>query len=195
MTLKKKLAAKKEFIYWFLTNHHLKWPHVSKLLYYLYNNEALLNRTLFTKYLNNRADTLLISAGGSKTFPFICKLRGKFFNDVDQIIEELSCHPPETLLCRLSVPPTPACNFCTQPRRMKLNKKIRQRVKPARTGTTPPSTAGRKTSDVLKSFDFDARILVLSNAIDHALDSRNRADFYRYSRELKELRERKVPTD
>jgi uncharacterized protein YpiB (UPF0302 family) len=195
MTQKKKLAAKKEFIYWFLTNHYLKWPHVSKLLYYLYNNESLLNRTLFSRYLSNQGDTLLISATGSKTFPFICKLRGRFYNDVDQIIDELRCNPPETLLCRLSVPSTPACIFCTQPRWMKLDKKLKQRAKAGRSGSTQQNTAGRKSPGLLKAFDRTARILVLFNAIDTALDSRNKADFYLYSRELLELMEKKIKSD
>jgi uncharacterized protein YpiB (UPF0302 family) len=137
----------------------------------------------------------LISAAGSKTFPFICKLRGKFYNDVDQIIEELRCNPPETLLCRLSVPSTPACNFCTQPRRMKLSKKLKQRAKAGRSRSTQQNTVGRKSPALLKEFDRDARILVLSNAIDTALDSRNQADFYRFSRELKDLMENKVKSD
>lgn len=178
MTQKKLLKAKKEYIYWFLTTHSLKWPHISKLLYFIYNYDSLLEQIGFTKYLNNRPNTLLISAEGSKTFPFICKLNGKFYSDIDQIMHILQHYPPEKLLCRLSIPVIPACAFCSQPRPMRIGRQIKNK----RNKFLLPQT----------SFDQDNRLLLLSKAIDEALDNRNKSDFYRYSQELKALLNKKV---
>ncbi len=159
----KSLKEKQDYLTWFLTNFPLKSPTAAKILYYISRNSYLLERVSFSKSLRQQPNSLLVSAKGSKTFPFVCKIDGVHYSDPEQIIYLLHNNPPDALICRLALPESPACAFCSSQRRLKVVNSTK--------GQAPH--LHRRSS--------------LLTAIDRALDQKNPVEFYRLSGKLKYL--------
>lgn len=165
MTSKINLTIKKDYIYWFLKNFQLKKTDCTRLLQFIANNSYVLNKVNFTAHLQNHENALLISAKGADTYPFMCRINGVYYEDIDQIIHLLQYYPGISLYCRISVPATPACNFCHRSKRLAVKKVVAK----------------------AKKINKQPSRQQLLQAIDEALDTNNQEAFLQLTKELRKI--------
>lgn len=102
------VKQKKDYIHWFL-NFRLKKAKAARLLLNLSHTPHLLNQVVFVNDISGKDNSILVSARGTSTFPFICRVNGLYYSDPEDAFEAL-LHLPEKkklYLC-LSYPERPA---------------------------------------------------------------------------------------
>lgn len=73
------LRYKQEYIQWFL-NFRFKKVRAARLLLKICQNPQLLEQVVFTDDITDKDNAIMVSAKGSDTFPFICRVQGMYYN-------------------------------------------------------------------------------------------------------------------
>lgn len=107
------IHKKKKLIEWFLETHGLKRPESYKILRYLMDNRVMLSRTHFVENVRCLPNALIISAEGSTTVSFLCRLNNVYYENIDEIIAHLEHNPPEDLFIWLSFDREFVCSACS----------------------------------------------------------------------------------
>lgn len=106
------IYKKKKFINWFLDTYRLKRPDSSRLLKFIMKQERILLNTHFVEDVRKLPNALMISATDAPTVAFLCRVRERYYDNIDEIIEVLASDPPEELFIRLSFDREFICSMC-----------------------------------------------------------------------------------
>lgn len=93
---------KKKYINWFIENCRLKLPETVKILEFLIEREELLANTHFVRNIRYLPNALLISAVDTGTVSFLCRIGGRYYEDLAQIMVRLGQLPPQDFFVWLS---------------------------------------------------------------------------------------------
>ncbi len=101
------VKQKRDYVRWFL-NFRLKNPKAAKLLINISRTSHILDQVTFVDDITSKNNALLISARGTSTFPFLCKINGLYYSSPDDILETISQLPEnEPLYICLAHPERP----------------------------------------------------------------------------------------
>lgn len=106
------IQQKRAFIGWFLEAFKLKKPDAARVLKHILESERLLRRVQFVDSVRFLPTAVLISSRDAKTVSYIMKIDNRYFEDVDEFIEDLVDTGEEVIYLCLSFNREIACAFC-----------------------------------------------------------------------------------
>ena len=160
-----KVKQKRDYVRWFL-NFRLKNPKAAKLLINISHNSHILDQVIFVDDITANNNALLISARGTRTFPFLCKINGLYYSNPDDILEIINQLPEnEPLYICLAYPERPVI-----PELLDINSAV--------------------DDDMVKSLQqiwLNIAQKEILQEIDIALDKNDKKEFVRLTRKLRQI--------
>ncbi|MDA8233539.1 MAG: YpiB family protein [Clostridia bacterium] len=83
-----------------------------RVLELLLSCDFLLDRVQLVENIRYMPNAILVSAEGSQTFPFLCRLYDRYYDNIDEIRAILLNNPPEQIFLWLSVDKELTCGLC-----------------------------------------------------------------------------------
>ncbi len=125
---KNTLTDKRNLIHWFLDSQRLAMPNAEKVLRFLLGSDNLLKKIRLVQEAVITDNLLLISSRATQLQPFLLKINGQKFYEVDAALEALANEEWEYLYLHLAINKTLFCQHCVI-RNNEENKKTEKRRK------------------------------------------------------------------
>lgn len=109
MTAMVPVAAKKEFVRWFLKRYKLKRRECVWILNYLLSNEALLENVHFTDEAHYCPRAMVMSTTASDSIPFRFYKGSLMTVDAEKSFHDLRMHPDDEMYIQLNFPNSYTC--------------------------------------------------------------------------------------
>ncbi|GKV55427.1 UPF0302 protein YpiB [Sporosarcina sp. NCCP-2222] len=109
MTAMIPVAAKKDFVRWFLKRYKLKRRECVWILNYLLSHEQLLQNVHFTDEAHYCPRAMVISTTNSESIPFRFYKGNLMTADAEKSFHDLRLHPEEKMYIQLNFPNSHAC--------------------------------------------------------------------------------------
>ncbi|MCG3089937.1 ReoY family proteolytic degradation factor [Sporosarcina cyprini] len=109
MTAMIPVAAKKDFVRWFLKRYKLKRRECVWILNYLLSHEQLLQNVHFTDEAHYCPRAMVISTTNSESIPFRFYKGNLMTADAEKSFHDLRLHPEEKMFIQLNFPNSHAC--------------------------------------------------------------------------------------
>src|SRR6185437_1527823 len=107
MTAMIPVAAKKDFVRWFLKRYKLKRRECVWILNYLLSHEHLLQNVHFTDEAHYCPRAMVMSTTGSESIPFRFYRGNIMTADAEKSFHDLRLHPDEAMYIQLNFPKVP----------------------------------------------------------------------------------------
>jgi uncharacterized protein YpiB (UPF0302 family) len=103
------VAAKKEFVRWFLKRYKMKRRECVWILNYLLSHEHLLQNVHFTDEAHYCPRAMVMSTTGSESIPFRFYKGNLMTADAEKSFHDLRLHPDEKMFIQLNFPNNHSC--------------------------------------------------------------------------------------
>ncbi|MHB8171330.1 MAG: YpiB family protein [Thermincolia bacterium] len=107
-----KILQKRRLISKFLRDYCPKDFRGQRVLELLLSCDCLLARVQLVENIRYMPNAMLVSAEGSQTFPFLCRLYDRYYDNLDEIRGILLNNPPDVIFLWLSVDKELTCGLC-----------------------------------------------------------------------------------
>jgi len=182
MTAMIPVAAKKEFVRWFLKRYKLKRRECVWILNYLLSHEELLQSVHFTDEAHYCPRAMVISTTESESIPFRFYKGNLMTADAEKSFHDLRLYPKEKMYIQLNFPSSHTCAHFASVRE----------ENPFLPSYLQVSEKDKKTAELLLEESIAALTEdVLKRKIDEALDTNNKEQFILHCSMLNELREKR----
>ncbi|MFA5536230.1 MAG: YpiB family protein [Bacillota bacterium] len=125
---KNTLTDKRNLIQWFLDSQRLAAPKAEKVLRLLLDSDSLLKKISLMPEITATDNLLLISSRATQRQPFLLKMNGQKFYEVEAALNALKNEEWEYLYLHLAINKTLFCQHCAI-RNNEENKKVEKRRK------------------------------------------------------------------
>ena len=160
------LKKKREYIQWFL-NFRLKKMRSARLLAKMSHTPEVLERVEFVENISNKENALLVSAKGTASFPFICRVKGSYYSQPLEAFKAMMTLPKESTICVCLEHP--------------------HRPSPTNENSTEEDEVNDQMVQELQYIWQSLARQEILYEIDHALDKKDSEEFYRLLEKLRRI--------
>jgi len=174
-----KILRNRKLIGKFLRDYCPKDYRGQRILELLMSCDCLLSRVQLVENIRYFPDAILVSAEGSQTFPFLCRLYDRYYDNIEEIRGILLNNPPEQIFLWLSVDKELTCGLCGENLLVTADAQAYVLMKKFAQSLHEQLEAGYLRKERVK--------LELMGRIDQALADGNREMFNFYAGEFKKV--------
>ncbi|WP_339250006.1 ReoY family proteolytic degradation factor [Sporosarcina sp. FSL W8-0480] len=179
MTAMVPVAAKKDFVRWFLKRYKLKRRECVWILNYLLSHEQLLQNVHFTDEVHYCPRAMVISTINSESIPFRFYKGNLMTADAEKSFHDLRLHPDEKMYIQLNFPNSNTCPHYASVRE----------ENPFLPAELQVSARDRKIAEKLLEESVASMSLdLLMKRVDEALDANDRERFLVLSAMLNDMK-------
>lgn len=179
MTAMVPVAAKKDFVRWFLKRYKLKRRECVWILNYLLSHEHLLQNVHFTDEAHYCPRAMVISTTGSESIPFRFYKGNLMTADAEKSFHDLRLHPDDKMYIQLNFPNSHSCPEYASVRE----------ENPFLPTYLQVSESDRKVAEQLLEESVAAMTVdMLMKRVDEALDSNDKERFIALSATLNDMK-------
>ncbi|MBD7986199.1 YpiB family protein [Sporosarcina sp. Sa2YVA2] len=179
MTAMIPVAAKKDFVRWFLKRYKLKRRECVWILNYLLSHEQLLENVHFTDEAHYCPRAMVISTMNSESIPFRFYKGNLMTADAEKSFHDLRLHPDEKMYIQLNFPNSHTCPQYASVREENPFMPVELQV----------SARDRKIAEqLLEESAASMSLEMLMKRVDEALDSNDRERFLVLSAMLNDMK-------
>ncbi|WHT47143.1 ReoY family proteolytic degradation factor [Sporosarcina thermotolerans] len=179
MTAMVPVAAKKDFVRWFLKRYKLKRRECVWILNYLLSHEQLLQNVHFTDEVHYCPRAMVISTINSESIPFRFYKGNLMTADAEKSFHDLRLHPDEKMFIQLNFPNSNTCPHYASVRE-------ENPFLPAELQVSPRD---RKIAEkLLEESAASMSLDLLMKRVDEALDANDRERFLVLSAMLNDMK-------
>ncbi|MFD1206395.1 MULTISPECIES: ReoY family proteolytic degradation factor [Sporosarcina] len=173
------VAAKKDFVRWFLKRYKLKRRECVWILNYLLSHEQLLKNVHFTDEAHYCPRAMVISTTNSESIPFRFYKGNLMTADAEKSFHDLRLHPDEKMFIQLNFPNSHACPEYAMVRE----------ENPYLPDELQVSASDRKIAErLLEESVVSMSLEMLMKRVDEALDANDRERFLILSSMLNDMK-------
>ncbi|MDW0111616.1 MULTISPECIES: ReoY family proteolytic degradation factor [Sporosarcina] len=178
MTAMIPVAAKKDFVRWFLKRYKLKRRECVWILNYLLSHEQLLQNVHFTDEAHYCPRAMVISTTNSESIPFRFYKGNLMTADAEKSFHDLRLHPDEKMYIQLNFPNSHSCPHYASVREENPFLPVELQV----------SARDRKIAEkLLEESAASMSLDLLRKRVDEALDANDRERFLILSAMLNDM--------
>ena len=182
MTAMVPVAAKKDFVRWFLKRYKLKRRECVWILNYLLSHDNLLNNVHFTDEAHYCPRSMVMSTSGTESIPFRFYKGNLMTADAEKSFHDLRLHPEDKMYIQLNFPSSHSCaNYAS----------VREE-NPFLPSYLQVSESDRKVAErLLEESAAAISVELLMKRVDEALDANDKERFIELSAMLHQLEKTK----